>query len=69
MKHSEVPFSMRKFTLDGNACDIEDFISCNSPTFEAAALLREELAVLEVDYHMYFRFDGSPTEREIYRTY
>ena len=69
MKHSKVPFSMRKFTLDGNACDIEDFISCNSTTFKAAARLREELAVLPVDYYMYFRFDGSPTEREIYRTY
>jgi len=60
MKHSEVPFSMRKFTLDGNACDIEDFISCNSTTFEAAALLRQELEVLEVDYHMYFALMALP---------
>lgn len=64
---NEVPFSMRRFTLDGEPCNIEDFIASNATDWQDARLLREELAALEVDYHMYFRFDGSPTEREVYR--
>ena len=67
--NTDIAFQYRKFTLDGEPCDIEDFISSHATTFKEAALLREEVESLIVDYHMYFRFDGSPTEREIYRTY
>lgn len=62
-----VPFSQRRFTLDGEPCDIEDFISSNSTTFKEAADMRVDLMSLAVDYRMYFHFDGDPTEREIYR--
>ena len=67
MEHTDIPFSHRRFTLDGEPCDIEDFISTHATTFKEATALRDDLACLEVDYHMFLRFEGDPTEREIYR--
>ena len=63
----DIPFRYRRFTLDGEPCDIEDFISSHAATFQEATDLRTDLMELGVDFHMYFRFPGSPTEREIYR--
>lgn len=62
---SDIPFRYRKFTLDGEPVDIEDFISANAASFEEATVMRTDLIELLVDYHMYFKFAGS--EREIYR--
>ncbi len=44
-----IPFSQRTFTLDGERCDIEDFISSNSKDFKDAKILREDIAELQVD--------------------
>ena len=67
MKTPDIPFRYRRFTLDGEPVDIEDFISANAASFEEATVMRIDLTELLVDYHMYFKFDGSPTEREIFR--
>lgn len=64
---TDIPFSQRTFTLDGEPVDIEDFISSHTRTFKEAQAMRSDLAELAVDYHMYFRFDHDPTECEIYR--
>ena len=64
---NDIPFSHRRYTLDGEPCDIEDFISSHAATFNDAAAMRSDLVALPVDYHMCFRFDHDPTEREIYR--
>ena len=64
---TDIPFNHRRFILDGHTVDIEDFISSHSTTFKEAADMRSDLMELAVDYHMYFRFPGDPTEREIYR--
>ena len=67
MKTPDIPFRYRKFTLDGEPVDIEDFISANAASFEEATVMRLNLIELLIDYHMYFKFAGSSTEREIYR--
>ena len=64
---NDIPFNYRRFTLDGEPCDIEDFISSHAASFKEAADMRADLAELAVSYQMYFKFDGSPTEREIAR--
>ena len=63
----DIPFRYRKFTLDGEPHDIEDFISAHCKTYQEATDMRTDLLELAVGYHMYFKFDHDPTEREIYR--
>jgi hypothetical protein len=64
-----VPFDTRTFTVDGERCDIEDFISSNSATFEDARVLREDLAALNIDYHMYVEglLNNVKHEYDVYR--
>ena len=63
----DIPFRYRKFTLDGEPVDIEDFISSHSTTFQEAQAMKDDLVELAVDYYMCFHFTGSLFEREIYR--
>jgi len=61
-----LPLHERRFHLDGVPVDIEDFISVNSNDFEEAAILREDIMSLAVDYHMFFG-GGAVPERDLFR--
>lgn len=63
---THVPFNERKFTLDGEPVDIEDFIASNSETFEEAAIIRSDILELAEGYHMHFG-GGSVPERDLFR--
>ena len=59
-----ISFNTHKFTCNGEPCDIEDFISSCSKTYEEANFLRNDLIELQVGYHMYI---GRNPEYDIYR--
>lgn len=64
----DIPFSLRRFHLDGVLIDIEDFISCNSENFDEAAILRSDICDMPCDYHMILGGGACP-ERDLYRAY
>lgn len=49
----DTPFPERKFTVNGEPCDIEDFISIIATDFKDAAQLRDEIAEMAEGFHMY----------------